>query len=285
MMRLGEKGITLVELVAAVALLALIIPATTGFLSSALKTQEQGNDRYGLYQEGLLIMERTVKKVQACTYLLIPNAHNTTRDLLAVSGFVNDDDDYHFDDSLFPRIDEDPGSDMNGDSFPGIAGIDDDGDGTTDDGGAGDDDEDGLNDEDPLDGLDNDGDGLVDEDCNKDASDDGAPGIKGMDDDGDGSIDEGNDKDDDEDDATEEDPLNALVYLFDGGAQTLTESDKNSEQDVVLSTHVTNFEVDLGNPPCVKITLTLTGDDGESVTFSEYVYPRNSLQKTGKRVR
>jgi hypothetical protein len=73
--------------------------------------------------------------------------------------------------------------------------------------------------------------------------------------------------------------------VFDNGAGTLTESDKDSGQDVVLSSHVTNFETDLTNPPCVKITLTLTGDNGDSVTFSEYVFPRNRLQKTGKRVR
>ena len=61
-MRHGEKGITLVELLAAVAILALVIPATTGFLSSALKTQAQGNDMSILYQEGLLVMDRMVKK-------------------------------------------------------------------------------------------------------------------------------------------------------------------------------------------------------------------------------
>jgi hypothetical protein len=283
--RIGEKGITLLELLMAIAIMALVIPSATGLISSALQAQGRGTDRSALYQEGLLAMERIVKKVQVCTYLLIPNAHNTTRDLLAVSGFVNDDGDYYFGDSLFPRIDEDPGSDMTGDSAPGIKGVDDDGDGTTDGGGTGDDDEDGISDEDLLDGLDNDGDGLIDEDFRSDANNDSVPGIKGMDDDGDGSVDEGHFKDDDEDGSFEEDGLNALVYLFDSGAKTLTESKPGTSQSVVLSTHVTNFQVTSGITNCVLITLTLTADDGENVTFSEYVYPRNSLQKTGKRVR
>jgi prepilin-type N-terminal cleavage/methylation domain-containing protein len=285
MKRPGEKGITLVELLIAIAIMALIIPAATGLFSSALQGQGQGDDRSGLYQEGLLAMERMVKKVQACTYLLIPNAHNATRDILAVSGFVNDDGDYYFGDTLFPRIDEDTGPDMNADSSPGIQNIDDDGDSTVDDGGTNDDDEDGTNDEDPLDGIDNDEDGLIDEDFAQDASNDATPGIKGMDDDGNGTVDEGNFKDDDEDGSSDEDPLNALLYLYDSGSNTLTESSPATSQSTVLSSRVTNFQVTSGTTNCVLITLTLTGEDGESVTFSEYVYPRNILQKTGKRVR
>ena len=285
MKRIGEKGITLVELLIAIAIMALVVPAATGLLSSALQTQGQGDDRSGLYQEGLLALERMVKKVQSCTFLLIPNAHNPTRDILAVSGFVNDDGDYYFGDTLFPRIDEDTDADMNADSSPGIQNIDDDGDSTVDDGGAGDDDEDGAIDEDPLDGIDNDEDGLIDEDFPIDVSNDNTPGIAGMDDDGDDSVDEGNYKDDDEDGSFEEDPLNALLYLYDSGANTLTESSPATSQSTVLSSQVTNFQVTSGVTNCVLITLTLTGEDGESVTFLEYVYPRNILQKTGKRVR
>ena len=106
-----------------------------------------------------------------------------------------------------------------------------------------------------------------------------------MDDDGDGSVDEGNFKDDDEDGSFEEDPLNALVYLFDSGTNTLREWFPHTAQTVDLSTHVTSFQVTYEAPERILITLTLTGDQGKSVTFSEYVCPRNILQKTGKRVR
>ena len=285
MKEVGEQGISLVELLVVIAVMALIIPAATGLLSSSLQVQDRSNERSGLYQEGLLAMDRMVKKVQSCTFLLIPNAHNTTRDILAVSGFVNDDNDHYFDDTLFPRIDEDPDADMSDDNSPSIDNVDDDGDSTVDDGGAIDDDEDGSNNEDPLDGVDNDADGLVDEDFEADARADNTPGIPGMDDDGDNTVDEGNFKDDDEDGSFEEDPLNALLYVYDSGANTLTESSPSTSQSTVLSNHVTGFQVTSGISNCVLIALTLTGDDGESVTFSEYVYPRNTLQKTGKRVR
>jgi len=262
--RFDEKGLTLIELLIAIGIMGMIAAAGSAMLSSAINAHTQGDARSGLYQEGLLAMERMIGKVQRCTYLLIPNAHNTTRNILAVSGFTNDDNDNYYDDPLFPRIDEDR-------------------DGTPDDGGAGDDDEDGLNDEDPLDGIDNDGDGLVDEDSTNDATADGEPGITGMDDDGDDSVDEGNFKDDDEDGAIEEDPLNALVYQFDSSANILGEV--SSGTTIVLSSAVSDFQVTSGISNCVLITLTLAGDDGEVVTFSEYAYPRNILQKTGKRVR
>ncbi len=45
-----------------------------------------------------------------------------------------------------------------------------------------------------------------------------------MDDDGDGAVDEGNENDDDEDGQQDEDPLNEVVYLYDSGTSTLTES-------------------------------------------------------------
>ena len=285
MTRTDEKGLTLIELIIAIGILGLISAAAAPLLSSALQAHSFGESRSGLYQEGLLAMERMTGGVRRCTYLLIPNAHNTTRSILAFSGNYNDDDDYYFDDSLFPRIDEDPAADMNGDSGPGVKLVDDNGNSVIDDGGAVDDDEDGLNDEDPLDGVDNDGDGNIDEDCTQDSTGDGEPGIKNMDDNGDGSVDNGNFKDDDEDGELDEDPLNATVYVFDSSTNTLYESFPHSGASANLSTRVTNFQTTSGTSNCVLITLTLTGVDGETVTFTEYVYPRNVLQKTGKRVR
>ncbi len=280
-----ERGLTLIELLMAIAIMGLIAGAAMSLLSSALQAQDRAGTRTDLYQEGLMILERITGGVRQCTYLLIPNAHNPTRDILAFSGTVNDDDDYYFGDPLFPKIDEDPGSDMNGDSSSGIGLVDDDGDESIDDGGTVDDDEDGLNDEDPLDGIDDDEDGNLDEDFTNDITNDSAPGIKGMDDDGDGSVDEGNAKDDDEDGSFEEDPLNAVVYLFDGGAGTLTEWLTYNGQTLNLSSRVSSFQVSWEAPERILITLTLTNEQGENVSFSEYVCPRNALQKTGKRVR
>jgi hypothetical protein len=145
-------------------------------------------------------MERMTDGVRRSTYILIPNAHSPTREILAFSGRINDDDDYYFNDPLFPRIDEDTAFDMDEDGDDGIIGIDDGGDGYIDEGVAdSDDDEGSYADEDPHDGVDNDGDGNVDEDISADSNADGAPGINRMDDDGDGPIDEGEVWDDDED--------------------------------------------------------------------------------------
>ena len=282
----GEKGLTLVELLMVVMIIGLISVAVTAFLSSLIHAQASGNKKSALYREGLGAMERMTEAVRRCTFLLIPNSHNPTRDILAVSGFINEDDDYFFDDPLFPRIDEDLAFDMDEDGNDGIAGTDDDGDGLIDEGIFGtDDDEDGSPNEDPLDGIDNDGDGNVDEDVGGDVNNDGAPGIAGVDDDGDGQVDEGSIWDDDEDGTYAETGLFPVLYSFDNGTSTLRESIPKLGETVDLLTHVTSFQVTYEAPERILITLTLTGDDGESITFAEYVYPRNTYQKTGKRVR
>jgi len=280
-----EKGVTLIELLLTVTIMGTIAAAGSAILSACLTAQGNSTARSGLYREGLIAMERMTSGVRRCTYLLIPNNHNQVRDILAFSGTYNDDDDYYFDDPLFPRIDEDPGEDIIGEKIPGTENVDDDGDGSTDEGNWKGEDEDGTNNEDPLDGVDNDGDGLIDEDFIGDATNDGAPGILAMDDDGDGSVDEGSDDDDDEDGSTDEDPLNALLYLFDSGSNTLRESFPETGETTNLSTHVTLFRTTCEAPERILIELTLTGDDGEIVEFIEYVCPRNTFQKTGRRVR
>ena len=274
-----EKAFTLVEVVMAVAIMAIIATGVTALVSSYLDTHAYATAKSGLYREGVMAMEHMTDSVRRCTYLLIPNNHTQVRDILAVSGFVNEDDDYYFGDPLFPRIDEDPKKQMTDDGKGGIAGFDDDGDAMTDEGDDKDDDEDGAVDEDPLDGTDNDGDGNIDEDTGDDAN------RVGMDDDGDGSVDEGDDKDDDEDGVVNEDALNPLIYSFDAGTQNLQAEIPSTGLSKVLSGHVTSFQVTYETPERILITLTLTGDDGESVTFNEYVYPRNTFQRTGKRVR
>jgi prepilin-type N-terminal cleavage/methylation domain-containing protein len=279
MKSIDEKGMTLFELLVVVMILGLISVAVTAYFSSVINAHAGGNKRSALYREGLLAMERMTAGARRCTYLLIPNAHRPVRDILAFSGSINDDNDYFFGDLLFPKIDEDPRKAMTSGEQSGIIGVDDDGDGDTDEGERNDDDEDGREDEDWLDGLDNDGDGNIDEDTGDDAD------IEGMDDDADGDIDEGHPLNDDEDDAVNEDPLNPVVYSRDSGTQSLLESYPDSGDTKGLSTHVTFFQVTYKAPERILIELTLTGDDGETVQFVEYVYPRNTFQKTGKRVR
>ena len=286
MKRFNHKGLTLVELLFATAILGIIAAAAIPLLSVILESHNKGSARFQLYHEGLIAMERMTDGVKRSTYLLIPNAHSPTRDILAFSGRINDDDDYYFNDPLFPRIDEDTAFDMDEDGDHGIDGIDDDGDGFIDEGfGNSDDDEGGFADEDPLDGVDNDGDGNIDEDISADSNADGAPGIDGMDDDGDGQIDEGEVWDDDEDGTIAETGLFPVLYRFDSGTNTLRESIPKLSQTTDLSTHVTSFQINYEAPEKILISLTLTDDDGESITFKEYVCPRNTFQKTGKRVK
>jgi len=295
MRQLGEKGLSMVELLVSFTIMGIIAVVATPLFSTCLDTYRVAYARSMLYHEGLLAMERMTCGVRRCTYLLIPNSHTPIRnDILAFSGFVNDDNDYYFDDSLFPKIDEDTGNDMNNDGYSGIFNIDDDGNGAIDEEfDNGDDDEDGKANEDRLDGIDNDSDGNIDEDLPRDTNSDNAPGIAGIDDDGDGNVDEDSKWDDDEDGLIDEDSLNPLIYSFDSSTNTLREIFSDTGQSIILSTHVTSFKVTYTCNATVpesiifwiKIDLTLTGDDGENVVFSEYVYPRNTLQKTGKRVR
>jgi prepilin-type N-terminal cleavage/methylation domain-containing protein len=284
----SEKGLTLVELLLAIAIMGIIGSAATVLLSTCLEAYSQGNARSGLYQEGLLAMDRMTDGIRRSTYLLIPNAHNSTRDILAFSGYVNDDNDFYFGDPLFPRIDEDTGAEMSRDDVPGIVGVDDDGDGLVDENPVehGDDDEDGASEEDPINGSDDDGDGNVDEDALHDSNNDNASGIAGMDDNGDGQVDNGDtDFDDDEDGLRNEDSLDPVVYAFDSGTNTLKVSYINDGQTIVLSDHVTAFQVNYEAPERILITLTLTSDGGEGITLTEYVCPRNTFQRTGKRVK
>ncbi|MGD8894049.1 MAG: prepilin-type N-terminal cleavage/methylation domain-containing protein [Desulfobacterales bacterium] len=292
MRQIGEKGLTLVELLVTITIMGIIAMATMPMLSTILEAHSHGTNRSGFYQEGLLAMERMTSGVRRCTFLLIPNAHDTTRDILAFSGFVNDDDDYYFNDSLFPKIDEDLKGEMTKDDLPGIGMVDDDGDGLVDESADhSDDDEDSLLGEDPLNGEDDDGDGNIDEDVNHDANDDGVQGIAGIDENGDGLVDNGgSSSDDDEDGVDNEDSINPVMYTFESGTNTLTESLPSTGESVVLSSRVSQFQAtyyapDANHGPRVQIALTLTGDDGESVQFVEYAYPENLLQKTGKRVR
>ena len=289
----AEEGLTLVELLMAIAIFGLIAAGATTLLSASLGAQAQGEASYKLYQEGLIIMERLTNEVKTTTLLHIPNNHTPIRTILAFSDNTNDDDpdDYYFNDPLFPRFDEDTDNQLFDDGF-GIPGLDDDGDGTVDDGAAKDDeDEDGTVDEEILDGLDNDGDGNIDEDLGSDSNQDSEPGISGIDDDGDSSVDEGNVEDDDEDGTRDEDSPNLILYTLDAPNTTLYKVTPDPDDGMTsavyatISERVTFFQTEYIDADKILIELTLTNADGKTVAFSEYVSPRNRYQKTGKRVK
>jgi prepilin-type N-terminal cleavage/methylation domain-containing protein len=288
MRRPNQNGLTLVELLVTIAIVGIIAGAAIPLLSASLDANNQGTSRSRLYHEGLLAMERMTSGVKRCTFLLIPNAHTKTRDILAFSGLTNDDGDYYFNDPLFPKIDEDPSGEMSKDDTAGILGVDDDGDGLVDEHifEHGDDDEDEVLEEDPLNGEDDDGDGNIDEDVGHDSNDDGSPGIAEMDDNGDGVVDNGDTAvDDDEDGVRNEDCINPVIYTFDSGTNTLKEQSIYQGTTTILSTHVTTFEAKYLSPADIRLRLVLQGDDGRTIELVDHVCPRNTLQKTGKRVR
>ena len=289
----SEKGLTLLELLLALTITGIIASAGTALLWTCLEVQGHGEGRSRLYQEGLMAMERMIAGVRKTTLVLVPNGHNRTRDILAFSRLVNSDDDFYFGDPLFPRIDEDPGEYFSFGSY-GIVGVDEDGDGMFDEASFKDEDEDGLISEDPFDGSDNDGDGSVDEEVQPDYRANGAPAIAHIDDDGDGQVDEVPNKpaDDDEDGLIDEEEILFAVYSYNASAKTLTEIHSDPYNGintpaprVVLSDHVTSFEVEYVEPTDVRVRLEITGDDGGTVVFEQHVCPRNALQRIGKRVR
>ncbi len=130
----------------------------------------------------------------------------------------------------------------------------------------------------------------IDEDPVGDANADGKAGISGMDDNDDGVVDTtgAGIADDDEDGFAEEDGTDAHSFSWDGST-TLQEIPAVGTT-VTLSTQVSNFQVSYEDDDGVHdarllITLTVTGADGNSLTLSEYAYPRNITQRYGKRVR
>ena len=139
----SEDGLTLVELLIAIAIFGLIAAGAAALLSVTFGAQAQGDARSNLFQEGLVIMERMTAEIRTTTLLHIPNAHQPVRTLVALSANVNQDGDNYFDDPMFPRIDEDHGGQYFS-SGKGISGLDDNGNGAVDDTSySADDDEDG----------------------------------------------------------------------------------------------------------------------------------------------
>ncbi len=161
------RGFTLVELVIALAITGMLAAAAVGLVQTSLQMEAGTDAKTALLREGLLAVERVAVEVGKSTAVLVPNGRRPTGDVLIISGSVNQDGDSYFGDPLFPRVDEDPGEELVIDNLAGIAGFDDDGDGSIDEGDRKDDDEDGHQPDEDFDGGDDDGDGSFDEDLKK----------------------------------------------------------------------------------------------------------------------
>ena len=241
-----QSAFTLVELLTALTLAALILAATSGVLKNVMGTDATVTERNQLQRDARFALHRIVAATSHSRNLLLPLPDNPNTDwpehireqtipasaptgsstfasaVLAVTlpeyvdldadGFPDADDDRD------GKIDEDLPNDIHHDFHPGVMLIDDDGDGSVDEGsGWAEDDEDGALNEDPVDGIDNDGDGAIDEDPASDTNGDGCPGICGVDDDGNGTVDGTSDETDDDEQGTGfEDAYDPVVFYLEG---------------------------------------------------------------------
>lgn len=165
----SERGLTLTELLISITIISLIAGVSTQMIGGALDSWDHGRGKGELRNAGRLAMERMVSQVRTTSWVLLPlmisdptdpgypSSSYYPRDILAVSGMIDNDGD--------GLADEDPYKDVTQSGKAGLKGIDDNNDGIIDNGNTTeDDDEDGLKNEDLVDGVDNDGDGRVDED-------------------------------------------------------------------------------------------------------------------------
>jgi len=241
-----QRGVTLIELLIAVAMGALIVAGMSAVMVGLTESQAAIQERNRLTENGRFAMERMVRAVRESQYLFLPlpdkpdtdwrenvreetvpasppegSSTKATAVLAVALGATVDLDADGFpdaDNDRDGRIDEDYPADIAYDFNPGIHLIDDGGGGSVDESFFDNDDDERLNgnDEDPINGVDDDADGVIDEDPGADMNGDGAPGVAGVDDDGDGQVDEGAAADDDEDGSVDEDWLDAVVFYLQG---------------------------------------------------------------------
>lgn len=248
-LKLHDKGFSLVELTIAILITSILIAALHGVVNPTLNASQATQNRNQVIQDTRFAMDKMIRAVNRSPQILLPyndkpltsypdNIREQTNPasappsgsslataVLAITQDptidLNGDGIVDVDNDGDGKIDEDFPGDMTNDSEPGIKGIDDDGDGQVDEGFFADRDDDeylSASDEDPIDEVDNDGDNNVDEDPSADMNKDNAPGIAGVDDDGDGAIDEGSDQDDDEDGINNEDWCDPVVFYMQGDA-------------------------------------------------------------------
>jgi prepilin-type N-terminal cleavage/methylation domain-containing protein len=247
----SERGLTLVELLISITIISLIAVVSVQMVGGALDSWEHNKGKEDLLSTARLAMERMVSGVRTTTWVLLPlmisdptdpgypTSFYYPRDILAVSGMIDNDGD--------GLVDEDPYKDIVWDNKAGLMGIDDNNDGIVDNGSTNqDDDEDGAANEDPIDGLDNDADGRVDEDP------DNAFYSSADDDDGDGSL--------------NEDYFDPVIYYLNG--TTLKERHDvggSTTNDSVIVENVSQFIVlrrRVNGNTLIDIYLKL--DDGEN---------------------
>jgi prepilin-type N-terminal cleavage/methylation domain-containing protein len=225
----SELGLTLTELLISIAIISLIAGVSAQMVGGAFDSWEHGRGKDDLRNEARLAMERMVSSIRATTWVRLPlmisdptdpaypASSYFPRNILAVSGMIDNDSD--------GVADEDPYKDMDDSTKSGLKGIDDNNDGIIDNGNTTeDDDEDGLKNEDIIDGIDNDGDGRVDEDPHN------AFYGSADDDDGDGSV--------------NEDVFDPLIYYLQGTDLRERQDERQfTIADSVIAQNVTQFIV------------------------------------------
>ncbi|MFK7794526.1 MAG: prepilin-type N-terminal cleavage/methylation domain-containing protein [Gammaproteobacteria bacterium] len=315
-----QNGVSIVELLAAIAILAILITGMSNVIDHALKANQSTQQKNNTALSADFAMQRMVNSVATTRLLLVPqnnkpltafsehireqtipvsppeSGSSKATAVLAVTlpiSFDLDGDNVpDADNDKDGRIDEDYPRDATNDNTSGIIGIDDGGNGVADEcflWGRDDDDEYlCVASEDPIDSIDDDDDNNIDEDSSADMNDDNSPGIAGVDDDGDGATDEGDRNDDDEDGSVDEDWLDPVVYYLNDSAlieRIAVPWDENSSgsidgKDYIESTIAENvtrlrFErIPMGvgeRAQLVEITLELTPPDSQTISLSTKV--------------
>jgi prepilin-type N-terminal cleavage/methylation domain-containing protein len=311
MTKYTQKGLTLLEILIAVAIAGVLITALSGVINTALNAGQSTHMQNDTLQQARFAMQRMSRAVSKSRQLRIPLGENpatpspqleSVRNVLAVSldpnldrdkdGWADANNDKDFldvnkngtrDAGEPERIDEDTGNDATNDGKAGIAGIDDDNDGAVDEGASTDNDEDSISFEDTINDTDDDGDGSIDEDFGKDMNGDGKSGTSGVDDDFDGTIDEGNSNtaDDDEDGVGGEDWIDSQVFFLNGTTlmermPNINPDDGTAYSEYVIAENVTQFRVERvlganGSTVLVDITLTLSPSSGQPFSLNTRV--------------
>src|SRR4030067_2645780 len=127
--KFNEKGVTLIDLVIVILIVSIMAAGLSELLSIGLLSSRENMTKSELLDSANYAMNRIINAARETNSVLIPLNANAVRDILAISAMIDNDND--------GKIDEDWGGDIGNDGQPGIAGFDDDGEGSTDEGGAG----------------------------------------------------------------------------------------------------------------------------------------------------
>src|SRR4030067_656690 len=127
--KLNEKGVTLIELVIVILIVSIIAASLSELLSIGLLSSRENRTKSELLDSANYALNRIISAARETNSVLIPTNANAVRDILAISAMIDNDND--------GKVDEDWSGDIGNDGQPGIAGFDDDGEGSTGEGGAG----------------------------------------------------------------------------------------------------------------------------------------------------